>query len=184
MEKMRTFLAIELPEKLKERIFAFSKKVAEGCDIKLVEKENLHLTLVFLGRIDEEETSRVVRGIGEVKGIGNIKLRLGELEVFPNKRRPYGVWMNVEGEKEKLFSLYKKIIDGLLAAGIKLDESKLRFSPHITIGRFRGRGVRVRSGKWEERRKNEFWVEKVTLFQSQLSSAGPQYTKIGEFEVK
>lgn len=178
---MRAFFAIDLSEDLKEKIFTVGREITKKVDIKLVEKENLHLTLLFLGEISEEEKEEVIREIGGVRGVGKIRLKLGKVEVFPDQKRPHGVWINVEGEKEKLFSLYKKIVDEVLRAGIKLEEKQMRFSPHITIGRFSGRvrGVGEIGDIGED-----FMVEKVTFFQSQLSSKGPQYSKIGEFEVK
>jgi len=188
---MRAFFAIELPEELKKKIFARGQEIAKKTDVKLVEEENIHLTLLFLGEISEEEKERVVGAVGDIRGVGEIKLRLGETEIFPDKKRPHGIWINVGGEKEKLFSLYKKIVDGVLKAGIRLEEREMRFSPHITIGRFK-RGVggsrdvgpafaEASAGKDI---RGEFTVEKVALFQSQLSAKGPKYTKIGEFEVK
>lgn len=188
---MRVFIAIELPEELKEKIFAFSEKIAKGCDIKLVEKENLHLTLIFLGDIPEErikDVTEVLEGLPALSlngtgpaGVGEIHLTLGSWEPFPSKQKPFGIWINVEGETRKLFSLYKKIIDGLLAKNFVLERKSLKFSPHITVGRMKSGGVRSMGAM---HLKENFTTGKVTLFSSELAEKGPKYTKIGEFEVQ
>lgn len=192
---MRVFLAIELPPNLQEKIFEFGQKITEGWKIKLVEKENLHLTLLFLGEITEKEKDRLVEELEEQEGQEGlvklagrqkgISLRLGKMEVFPSPKKAHGIWINVEGDKEKLFFLYKKIVDKTLAAGIKLDNKQLRFSPHITIGRIKGKAGDLGSASWRMGDLGEkFEVDKIALFVSKLTSKGPLYTKIGEFEVK
>ena len=188
---MRVFIAIELPEELKEKIFALAEKVSRGMTIKLVEKENLHLTLAFLGEVPEEKIQEIAGVLREVRGVGRIHLTLESWEPFPQKQRPHGIWIGVGGETGKLFSLYKKIIDGLLAKGFVLKGDSLRFSPHIAIGRLKGGGVRSLE---KVHLPGSFLATKVTLFESQLTEKGPlynriavssfAYSKLGEFEVK
>jgi len=178
---MRAFLAIDLPENLKEKIFAFSRKIARQGEVKLVEKENLHLTLLFLGEINEGEKRKVVGVLESLGRLGEIKLRLGKVEFFPDRKKPHGIWIKVEGEKEKLFALYKRIVEGVLRAGIGLAEKELRFSPHITIGRMR---KNIQSFDFKEEvglEGEEFLVERVVFFKSELSAKGPKYSKIAEF---
>lgn len=185
---MRVFIGIELPKDLKEKIYFFSQEIGKKYQVKLVEKENLHLTMLFLGNI-EEGAVRKMREMGEIREIGEIRLRLGKPEFFPRKR-PHGIWINVEGEIEKLKCLHKKIIDLLLARGFSLKESCLRFSPHITIGRFRKTGRDLKGLNLFQDCVDKvqpfsgFLANKVTLYQSKLTSKGPLYSKIGEFEVK
>lgn len=184
---MRTFIAIDLPGQLRKKIVIASRRITKGLDIKLVEEENLHLTLLFLGEIDEKEKERVLGVLGDLRSAswrGGIKLRLGKVEIFPDDKKPSGTWVNVEGEKEKLFSLYKKIVDELLKKGITPEERNLRFSPHITIGRFKDKIRRKELEGEGELEGQKFIVEKISFFQSQLTAKGPKYTKIGQFEVK
>ena len=178
---MRAFLAIDLPENLKEKIFAFSRKIARQGEVKLVEKENLHLTLLFLGEINEGEKRKVVGVLESLGRLGEIKLRLDKVEFFPDRKKPHGIWIKVEGEKEKLFALYKRIVEGVLRAGIKLAEKELRFSPHITIGRMRKKMELTGLEGKEGLEGQEFVAEKIAFFQSELSAKGPKYSKIAEF---
>ena len=178
---VRIFIAIELPEELKEKISVLAEKVTAGLAIRLVEKENLHLTLAFLGEVPGEKIQEITGVLREMKGVGRIHLRLESWEPFPSKKKPFGIWINVEGETGKLFSLYKKIIDGLLAKNFVLERNSLKFSPHITVGRMKSGGVRSMG---TVRLEENFTTGKVTLFSSELTEKGPKYTKIGEFEVQ
>jgi len=183
---MRLFIAIDLPRGLKERIFAVSRKIVQEIPIKLVEKENLHLTLLFLGERNGEEVETIKGAIGEmVKLFLPINLKTQNPEFFPNPREPHGVWLNLGGEKERLFSLHKKIVDGLLRSGLKLEEKNLKFSAHITLGRIKKRIKRLEAPKEfaEFKESSIFKVEKISLFQSQLSLAGPTYFKLAEFKL-
>jgi len=173
-------VGIDLPADLKRKIFVFAQRITKGLKVKLVEEENLHLSLVFLGEIEEEKVERVKALLARVK-VGEIELSLARLEVFPSKARPQLIWIRVKGQTGKLFSLYKQTVDGLLGEGFILKKNALQFLPHITIARIKGGGVRSMEGELIE---GKFTAKKVTLFKSQLTSTGPLYSKIGEFAVK
>lgn len=180
---MRVFIALELPEELKDKIFTLSQKATKGLKIKLVERENLHVTLIFLGEVSEDNIEKIKGVLRSTKGVGEISLKAERIESFPPKGLPHGVWLSLEGQKEKLFSLYKKIVDGMLSVGIKLKERKLRFSPHITLGRFKERDNKFKKIEKSIKVSDEFVVRNVTLFSSKLSSKGSVYSKIAEFEL-
>ena len=193
---MRIFVGIDLPKDLKEKIFEVSQKVAKQIPLRLVTKENLHLTLVFLGIKTDEETERIKKAVSEAtSGLEKLSLTLENLEFFPASR-PRGIWFKIGGETEKLRTLHKKIIDALFRNGIKVED--LRFTPHTCVGRFKGgrtedRGRKIDAGRQrtEDRKKigeinfgEKFTAEKVTVFESKLSSKGPTYLKLGEFSLK
>lgn len=183
---MRLFVAIDLPGELKERIFAISQKISQKIPLRLVTEENLHLTLLFLGNRNEEETERLKKLIDGIPKLSSpINLKVENLEFFPDPREPHGVWLNLGGEKEKLLFLYEKIVDGLLKCGFKLEKEGLRFSSHITIGRIKEkiRKAEIPKEFAEFKEGSILKIEKITLFQSQLSSAGPTYFKLAEFKL-
>jgi len=176
---MRIFVAIDLPEDLKEKIFMVSSEIAKKISLRLVAKENLHLTLVFLGEktnVEVEEIKKAVAGAGS--GFGKIFLTMENLEFFP-PRRPRGIWFKIGGQIDKLFSLHKKIVDNLLKNGIQVED--LRFTPHACIGRSRGK---IKTEIEKIRLEEKFTADKVTVFQSQLSAKGPTYFKLGEYGLK
>lgn len=180
---MRVFVAIDLPGVLKEKIFKISLQIGKKIPLRLVAKENLHLTLVFLGNRTEEEVGRIKEAVAKTTGgFGNFFLTVENLEFFPAKR-PRGIWFKIGGQIDKLSNFHKKIIDSLLRNGIKVED--LRFTPHTCIGRFRsGKEWREARSKIEKISLGEnFMADKVTVFESKLSPKGPSYFKLGEYEL-
>ena len=150
--------------------------------------ENLHLTLVFLGERNESQVEQIKKALKLVaEKLSSFTLIIKDLEVFQDNKRPRGIWFNLGGQKEKLFSLYKKIVDGLLKEGVSLEEKDLEFSPHCTIGRIPEKvkmpGNLDKKIAWVNLGK-EFLVEKVILYKSELSEAGPTYFKLSEFSLE
>lgn len=182
---MRIFVAIDLPEDLKESIFEISQKIVKQSPLRLVAKENLHLTLVFLGEKSEEEVERVKEAVAEATNrFGQIFLTVENLEFFP-PGRPRGIWFKMGGETEKLKQFHKKIIDELLKQKIQVED--LRFTSHVCVGRFKKEtraGSEARKKVEEISLKESFLAEKVTVFQSRLSPKGPTYFKLAEYELK
>ncbi len=172
-------MAIFLPEELKERLHFLSEEISKGASAKLVEKQNLHLTLLFIGEIDAFDLKKIKKIIKENLISGKIKLSLGKVSLFGKKSKPEGVWVEVGGEKEKLFRLYKKLVDSFLKNGFLLRE-KIEFTPHVTLYRFK-KGVNKPPFL---DLKLDFEVRVLSLYQSVLTAQGPVYTKLADFELK
>jgi len=185
---MRVFTAIDLSEDLKKEVSEISQKIFKEIPLRLVARENLHLTLVFLGERDEEELEKVKKTLSELaSSFSKFTLSLQNLAIFPDNKRPRGIWFNAGGQKEKVFSLYKKLIDGLLKEGLVLEEEHFEYSPHCTIGRIPEKikmpGNLNKKIAWVNLNK-EFLVEKLILYQSILSPKGPEYFKWGEYRLR
>jgi 2'-5' RNA ligase len=185
---VRIFVAIDLPHDLKKEIFPVAKKISEEIPLRLVANEILHLTLVFLGERNENQVEQIKKALKSVtEGFSPFTLVLENLVVFPDNKRPRGIWFNLGGQKEKYFSLYKKVVDGLLKSGLKLEEKYFEYSPHCTIGRFPEKikmpGNINQKINWVNLNK-DFLVKKIILYQSKLSSSGPTYFKLAEFKLQ
>lgn len=182
---MRLFVAIDLPRDLKKEILPIAKKIAEEMPLRLVTKDNFHLTLVFLGERDKIQLKLIIKALKSVAERSSpFTLVLKDLAVFPDSKRPKGIWFNLGGQKEKIFSLYKKVIDSLLEESIRLEEKYFEYSPHCTIGRFPEKikmpGNISQKIAWVNLNK-EFKIEKVVLYQSKFLPNGPRYFKLAEF---
>src|SRR3954471_5211833 len=97
MARIRTFLAIELEPQVRERLIALQGKLSRPIpDVKWVEPENLHLTLLFLGGVDERELPAVCRAaqtaVAELPGF---TLSVEAASCFPNARRPRVLWAGI-----------------------------------------------------------------------------------------
>ncbi len=181
---MRAFVALEVPEReVIDSIVAFQGELAAtGADLKLVERENLHFTVKFLGEITEDQARRadgLLKGVSspaaevEVKGAG----------AFPSARRPSVVWVGVGREDEaKVSKIAGEVISRLAGIGEADDRP---FRAHLTVGRVRGpRNAGPMISMIERDAGRPFGRAKLTtlrLKSSVLSSSGPTYSDLGVY---
>ena len=187
MEQIRSFIAIELPDELKNAISRLQEQLKAGirAPVRWVSPENTHLTLKFLGDIDAAVIDDIRNALKEaVLGISAIRLGAEGLGVFPNSTRVQVIWVGLTGEVDKLQKLQRSIDKELAKLGFPAE--KRGFSPHLTIARLRDRATandRQDTGRlveYTEFQSNlEFSVKSVNLMKSQLTREGPVYSRLG-----
>jgi 2'-5' RNA ligase len=187
MEKIRSFIAIELPRDLKVAISRLQEQLKTGstAPVKWVNPENTHLTLKFLGDIDTVVVDDIKKALGEAaRGIPAIRLGAEGLGAFPNNNRVQIVWVGLTGELDKLQKLQQRIDKELQPLGFAPE--RRAFSPHLTIARIRDRATsndRQDMGRLVENTSYksdlDFSVKSVDLMKSQLTREGPIYSKLG-----
>jgi len=188
---LRLFIALILPLKTR-RILAgiedLLRKEAGKKNVKWVEKENLHQTMVFLGRVANERIKLIKKIMVTLERNPVLNLSLSKLEFFPDRQRPRIIWVALGGEKTKLSSYYHQLRLGLQRVDFDFDT---RFSPHITLGRVRrGRKLVFSTGLLEKihevlhRPSAAFVAKKLVLFKSELKQTGPIYTPIFQIRLK
>ena len=126
---LRLFVGIEFPPELKLRLSLLCNGVAGA---KWVDPGNLHLTLRFIGEIDEVLAHDVDAALARLKA-RRFALQLAGTGVFGGNR-PHALWVGVEKNPE-LVGLRDKIEQALIRAG--LEPETRRFSPHVTLARLR-----------------------------------------------
>ena len=179
--KHRLFWAIDFPEELKELLLF--KSLNDLNPIRLLSKKNIHLTLLFLGELIENDFKKYIKKIDSLnlRLESNFKLSLKQVGVFPNVKYPKILWIGVEHFDENLFILYKQIFNfSKRILKKKLNISKHRkFTPHITIGRFRQKCntkiLKEILEKYQHYEFGDFSVNNVLLFKSVLTPKGPIY---------
>lgn len=185
MNKLRTFIAIELSDEVKQTIqdVEDSLKVL-GCDIKWVRPEIAHLTLKFLGDVASDTIETIDRVLQEsVQGLPPIQTQLTSLGIFPDIRRPRVLWIGLEDKEGRIKQLAESVETALGNIGFRKEERE--FKPHITIGRLRSsknaiqlaeaiRGFTVPAGRRQS-------IENITLFKSTLTPTGPIYEVLKKF---
>jgi len=180
--KHRIFIAINLPEDIKKELSSFQSRWPE-LPCRWTKKENLHITLAFLGYLTDEELLEVLRTAKKVSQRHKLfSIILNKICYGPPKKMPPRmVW--VEGEKsEELGKLQKDLENSLFTASIKsLEESEVRpYTPHITLGRIRQ--WEFRQIEPEERPEIEeeislnFEVNSIEVMESELKRGGAEYT--------
>lgn len=194
----RVFVAINLPEDVKKQLESYQSKWLE-LPVRWVKKENLHITLIFLGYLSDQDLVEVCRAIKDVspkhpaffinlkrvcygppqkKPYSEMKSLTGRLDKVEN-RPPRMIW--VEGEKLKELALLKDDLEKSLAGGgVHFLSENRQFAPHITLGR-------IKSWEWRQIEPEErpeideeinlsFPVNSLEVMESQLKRGGSEYT--------
>jgi 2'-5' RNA ligase len=184
MPRTRTFIAIELPQGIRDRLVALQESLATAApDVKWVEPENLHVTLLFLGEVDDRELPAVCRAVQDaVVGHTPFTLSVEGAGCFPNPRRPRTLWVGVGQGVQEVVAVHDAIEPALLALGCYRREER-KYTPHVTLGRRRGEGPADALAKALARHQTwkagEATVSEVHVMGSQLTPKGPLYTILG-----
>lgn len=189
---MRAFIAIELSNEIRGSLAQIESHLKySGADVKWVEKDNIHLTLKFLGEITEEKSEKIKYILDEIAKQTKpfeLSLKISEegsapfLGAFPNLDHPRVIWVGLDKGAAESRLAAEKVDDALLKIGFQKESRP--FAAHLTIGR-------VRSPKNKEALKEKIsnlqfkayslqLIDAITLFQSSLTPKGPIYTKIHE----
>lgn len=179
---LRTFLAVELPQRVKNITLSLQTTVeAQPRVVKWVKLYNIHLTLKFIGETPEDSVKKINESLAEVVKLHrDFSLTIAGTGVFPKKERPRILWLGVKGEVDSLTTLVRDINAGLDPLGYPSETRD--FSPHVTIGRIRYPQKitpDVTAFLNSEYEPITFTIRKVTLFQSDLVPGGPIYSILG-----
>ncbi len=181
---MRLFLAIACPNELKERIINVQREVKPAGSMKLVERENIHLTLKFLGEVNDKKIPAITENLNFLNEEKKFKVILKGVGAFPNAGHARVIWVGVE-DGDVIINLNKKIEEELSKLGFGRDE---RFHPHFTIARVKFVKDRGKLQDIFEKYKNEefcnFIAEKIELMKSELTPKGPVYSVVEEFRLE
>jgi RNA 2',3'-cyclic 3'-phosphodiesterase len=164
----RLFVAIDLPEEVKKTVGRISGELPGA---HWVAADQLHLTLRFIGEVDEGVFRQVREALTGVSG-SPFSLALKGIGHFPPGKYARVLWVGMEASEE-LLRLQEKVELALIDAGIAPDSR--RFSPHITIARLK-EAPAARILAFEERHGGfetpAFPVEVFHLYSSTLSREG------------
>lgn len=152
-----------------------------GIDARFPKTQSIHLTLKFLGNIDEPMVERVRHVLeGSARSCNCFDLQVEGLGVFPSLRRPRIVWVGLRKEPA-LDKLQRGLETSLLPLGWKLD--KRPFKPHLTLARLKS--SRNISGlqclletEGPDISVGSFAVDAIHLCQSILHPCGPEYRRL------
>ena len=172
---MRLFVGIDLPYKLKETLLQFQSELRSlGVKGSWKSEENFHLTLEFLGELDQEKIITLTEALSKVARINKpFKLSLGGIGAFPTMTRPHTLWTAPMGSLSELSRLRDEIHLELANHGFVLENRQ--FKPHITIA---SRPILddVDLSSVHTEMLGEFDVTKVGLFESKAIRGRRIYT--------
>ncbi|MFP4117046.1 MAG: RNA 2',3'-cyclic phosphodiesterase [Candidatus Aenigmatarchaeota archaeon] len=183
---MRFFLGTKIDESLIKAVSKVRNSFRDlDADIKAVKDENLHLTVKFLGEIDEEELERIDCIREALADFQPFELELKDVGVFPSRDYIKVIWAGAGKGREKFAELMSEIENRTREEGFEKDENDP--VPHVTIGRVKsGRNkqlIQSELDEWKGKTFGQMLVDRVTLFKSKLTPKGPVYEKIKDYEL-
>ena len=179
MEKRhRIFVAINLPGDVKKQLAGFFDKWPE-LPAKWTAKDNLHITLEFMGDLTDEEIGDACLVVKEVaKRHAPFALNLNKVLYGPPKKNPPKlVW--VQGETSEELADLKNDLQECLLEKIRFRPDE-KVTPHITLARiseweFKKFDIEERP-EINEEIDLQFSVDTIEVMESELKRGGPQYT--------
>jgi 2'-5' RNA ligase len=177
VESVRMFVAVEVPQELRERAAALAKDLPQDA-ITPVKPENMHLTLRFIGEVPSKTLSNIEARLREVE-FKKFVVPLRGTGVFPNEDYVRVVWAGCESPELK--GLAEKVIAALRGIGKEEDRG---FSAHLTIARVRKKiDAGDFLGKHSKDEFGSFEVNAFYLMRSELKpGVPPKYTVLAAFE--
>jgi 2'-5' RNA ligase len=188
VDKMRLFVAMDIPEGIKEVI----SSALGGCrdrmeGVRWVKPENIHLTVKFIGDYPEEKLGRLVEEIRKAAlRSPKVSALLGGCGAFPSQSKARVIWVDMRKGGEEAAIVARKVDSRLGKIGVKRE--KRPFRGHLTLGRLkRPKDCSDLLGRIEENLQElaemPFAIEEVVLFRSILSSKGPTYVPLQRIEL-
>lgn len=186
--KHRLFLAIDLPPVQSQLVFQLQQQLDKlGMPISWEPEEKLHMTLNFVGRLDNEQTVSLQRSVlSWVNSIPQFNLKLTFLESMYNRHEPSIIYLAPTGGIEQLKNLQTAITTNLTNLSIP---QPIRFLPHVTIGKLK-RTDPTLTKKFLDQISDqpapqipEFTVEAVVLYESFLSRSGSHYQRLRHYSL-
>ena len=184
MARVRTFIALELNDSVRDRLVNLQTKLVKHAPAARWETPaNMHLTLLFLGEIDRLDVVPVCRVVQKrARKHAPFAVDIAGLGAFPNARRPKTLWTGMADGVEALQALHDDLEDGLLELGNYRREDR-GYTPHLTLGRL---SADDRGEEWTKLiEEHASWrggtlpVDEVVIMSSQLRGEGPEYLVLG-----
>lgn len=180
---MRLFFGIGLPSGIRKDVHHFCESVKNNLPrMKWVEEENLHVTLKFLGEVDESRLGSLSDAARKASGsVKEFDVLPGELGAFPNPKRARVLWLGLKRGAESAAKLFNVLEERLVDAGFEAEEKT--YHPHITLARLSPpQSPLLTLERLSIPSFPSFICSKFTLYESFLTPKGPIYKVIEEFK--
>lgn len=181
---MRLFAAVDLSQETRVAVAAEQKRIAAGlgsagAPLKWVRADNLHLTLVFLGHVDDARVPALIEVVGTDVNVPPFELVFAGLGAFPHHGAPRVLSIGIDAGGSPLEALQRQLAARVSAAGVVLEARE--FHPHLTLARWPGSRPADRRRALALARPGAIAghrVEWATLYESRLSPSGAIYTPL------
>ena len=185
-ERVRTFIALEVPEDVKRTILEIQDQLRRipGAWISWVRSKGVHLTLQFLGDVDLSSMTSIEEVVKDCASkVTPFKLTTEEAGGFPNLRKPRVLWIGIDSPSQ-LLKLQRDIEHGLADLGFPAEGKK--FHPHLTVGRIKSinRNCPLPDNFTKIEFSQNVWeINDVRIMSSILKPEGAEYKVIAKFKL-
>ncbi len=180
---IRSFLALEIPEEAQEQLYNLILKWQRlnlG-KIKWVSAKNMHITLKFLGEINQEQKEKIINILKQsLIKIESFNIKLSGLGIFPNWNRPRVLWAGLTEGIEESNILFENVEETLFELDFEPERNK--YHPHITLARIKFLKDKEKHKKFVEIIKNANFtydkiipITRIVLMKSTLTPSGAIY---------
>ncbi|MBN1559220.1 RNA 2',3'-cyclic phosphodiesterase [candidate division KSB1 bacterium] len=187
MEKIRTFICIDLPDEIVDYLSTVQNKLQRvGRGVRWVAPQNIHLTIKFLGDVRSDAIDDIAQAVSRAcHETPPFSVSLSHTGAFPNFHRPRIFWVGIREESGALLSLYQKMEDELQRLHFAREDR--RFSPHLTLGRSKSDdGLEEVSTALQQEKcpALSFVARELIVMQSELAPQGALYTPLAIVPLK
>ena len=187
---MRCFIAIDIDEQvkteLKELVATLTDSIdARPGDMKWVKVDMIHLTLKFLGDVEDSDVPKICEITKKVvEKYKHFHVEIAHVGSFGDP--PNVIWVGINDGNSNLEKMADELEEQLLKFGIKKEGKK--FKPHLTLCRIKsfkvGRKAEETLDDYEDYEGPDMAIESVCVYQSLISESGPEYTLLEKIELK
>lgn len=192
MTQIRAFIAIDLPQSIQDSIEKQTARLQQTLGNQIIRWtpiQNMHLTLKFLGNIPIQHVDFLKQMLTQIADSHSaFDLQIGGLGSFPSGKLPRVLWLGIQPAAE-LISIQRDVDAG--ASRLGYEKEARAFSPHLTLGRVRQniqpsdlQKIRSAFDTFQLGKIPSARVDSVHLYQSELNSEGPIYTKLFSVKLK
>ncbi len=148
-------------------------------DVKWVEADNLHLTIKFLGEVEEKLFENIVRTIGStIQSFNSFNFSIRGISGFPDPKNARVLFFSISDGSDCIAQIMRSVDSSLANIGFDLEKS---YVPHITFARAKSKSINLENAKWDK-----FFIsveaKGVLIMRSVLTKEGPIYSILKEFD--
>ncbi len=182
----KVFIAVNPTKIERDNIYQLlldRKDLFPPCSVKWVNKENLHITLIFLGVVREDRINSIFEAV--LKSLENskpFKISLNQINYYPESKNPLIIWARGD-ENTSLYQLKNNIYNNILSKGVRVISEERELIPHITLGRVKKWGIKNIKAipDIEETINISLSITSVDVIESVINKGYPSYKILKSF---
>lgn len=180
---IRLFVALKIPENIKEQLFNICYELVSDASLyKWETKDKIHLTLKFIGEVEENLVPPISTELDFVKNYRSFNFQISRFGFFFRDNRPKILWAGMQTD-ESIFKLVEELNKRMEIFNIEPERRK--FKSHLTLLRIKSKLDENFINNFNNYQFDElnFNANKIALVKSELSRTGAQYTEIKNYEL-